>query len=214
MPEQKYAGQSENRYRRKRRYGWHVFQLLLVLWIPSLPVVSHWFGTSLWIPAGYWALTLFAVYQLLPQIHVPGSLRQQMAVQGYVWSGAGIYLAIRYGMGVVLKSLAASPYDHSPLGLAGNAVGTFLSLAFREYTRAYGIGTIYRLEKAARSRGILVSCVFHAALGIDGDSIEPGPFWCRMENRCFSFWCSRCFLPSRTAQRFPVWHITADGGPD
>ena len=57
MPEQKYAGQSENRYRRKRRYGWHVFQLLLVLWIPSLPVVSHWFGTSLWIPAGYWALT-------------------------------------------------------------------------------------------------------------------------------------------------------------
>ena len=25
MPEQKYAGQSENRYRRKRRYGWHVF---------------------------------------------------------------------------------------------------------------------------------------------------------------------------------------------
>lgn len=147
MPEQKYAGQSENRYRRKRRYGWHVFQLLLVLWIPSFPVVSHWFGTSLWIPAGYWALTLFAAYQLLPQIHVPGSLRQQMAVQGYVWSGAGIYLAVWYGMGVVLKSLAASPYDHSPLGLAGNAVGTFLSLAFREYTRAYGIGTIYRLRK-------------------------------------------------------------------
>lgn len=154
MPEQKYAGQSENRYRRKRRYGWHVFQLLLVLWIPSLPVVSHWFGTSLWIPAGYWALTLFAVYQLLPQIHVPGSLRQQMAVQGYVWSGAGIYLAIRYGMGVVLKSLAASPYDHSPLGLAGNAVETFLSLAFREYTRAYGIGTIYRLRKR---RGVVAS---------------------------------------------------------
>ena len=38
MPEQKYAGQSENRYRRKRRYGWHVFQLLLVLWIPLLHI--------------------------------------------------------------------------------------------------------------------------------------------------------------------------------
>lgn len=83
-----------------------------------------------------------------------GQPAAQMAVQGYVWSGAGIYLAIRYGMGVVLKSLAASPYDHSPLGLAGNAVGTFLSLAFREYTRAYGIGTIYRLRKR---RGVVAS---------------------------------------------------------
>lgn len=159
MPEQKYAGQSGHRCRRKRRYGWHAFQLLLFLWLPSLPVISHWFGTSLWIPAGYWALALFAACRFLPQIHVPGSLRQQMAVQGYVWSGAGIYLAVWYGMGVVLKSLAASPYDHSPPGLAGNAAGAFLSLAFREYTRAYGIGSIYRLRKRGGiTASLLIVC--------------------------------------------------------
>ena len=56
----------------------------------------------------------------------------------------------------VLKSLAASPYDYSPLGFAGNAVGTFLFLAFREYTRAYGIVNIYWLRK----RGGVVESLF------------------------------------------------------
>lgn len=66
------------------------------------------------------------------------------------------FLHVWYGMGGVLKSLAASPYDYSPLGFAGNAVGTFLSLAFREYTRAYGIGNIYWLRK----RGGVVESLF------------------------------------------------------
>ena len=46
--------------------------------------------------------------------------------------------------------------DYSPLGFAGNAVGTFLSLAFREYTRAYGIVNIYWLRK----RGGVVESLF------------------------------------------------------
>lgn len=157
---------SAEQMHRKRQYGLHVFQLLFLLWLPSLLGLSHWFGTSLWIPAGYWTLVLFAAYQFLPQIHVPGSLRQQMAVQGYVWSGAGIYLAAWYGMGVMLKSLAASPYDHSLLGLAGNAAGTFLSLTFREYTRAYGIGTIYRLRKGSGTKASMLTVCFTLLLAL------------------------------------------------
>lgn len=164
--EQNRAGLYENRYRRKRRYGWCMFAILTFLWIPSLPVISHWFGTSLWIPAGYWgALWLLALF-CLPRIHVPGSLRQQMAVQGYVWSGAGIYLAVCYGIGVALKSLAASPYDHSLQGLFGNVASIFFSLAFREYARAYGIGAIYRLRKSGSIPAVLLTMLFTGMLAL------------------------------------------------
>lgn len=166
MQDQKNARQLESRCRRKRRYGWYTFCLLIFVWLPSFPWVSSWFQTSLWIPAGYWVLVLFAACYLFPRLHVPGSLRQQMTVQGYVWSGAGIYLAVWYGMGVVLKSLAASPYDHSLLGLAGNAAGLLLSLAFREYTRAYGIGNIYRLRKQGGIAASMLTACFTLLLAL------------------------------------------------
>ena len=137
-------------------YALYALGLLVLLCIPSLPPVSSWFQNYLWIPALYWGLLLTAAWGLIPQVHVPGHFKQQRAVQGYAWSGAWVYLAIRYGIGIVLKDLAASPYDHSLFGLTVGLSGYCLSLAFREYVRTYGTGVLCRHGRRSRIRTSLL----------------------------------------------------------
>lgn len=157
---------------RGRHYG-YIALLLLVLWcLPSLPVAESWFSKNLWIGLCYWGCLLLLACLGLPRVHVPGSLKQQELVQGYVWSGAGIYLAIFYGIGIVLKSLAASPYDHSIAGLVGNSVTLLLSLAFREYTRAYGIGAAFRLQRRHGKKAVVFTALLTMLLAMTDISVK------------------------------------------
>lgn len=142
--------------RRGRHYGRYSVLLLLFVYIPSAPFLANFFQQSAWLLPAYWCLLCMAALLVLPAVHVPGSLRGQELVQGYAWSGAGIYLALCYGIGIFLKSLAATPYDHSPAGMAGNIVPLLLSLAYREYARAYGTGVLFRLQKHRRKQKYLL----------------------------------------------------------
>ena len=142
--------------RRGRHYGRYALLLLLFVYIPSVPFLANFFQQSAWLLPAYWCLLCMAAILVIPAVHVPGSLRGQELVQGYAWSGAGIYLALCYGTGIVLKSLAASPYDHSPAGIAGNIVPLLLSMAYREYARAYGTGVLFRIQKHRRTQKYLL----------------------------------------------------------
>lgn len=168
MKQEKKGRKMDSRFERRRvlHYGWYVIGLSLFLCISSFPPVSSWFQNHLWPTVLFWGILLAAAWGLLPQVHVPGHLHWQGTVQGYAWSGAGVYLAIRYGIGIVLKDLAASPYDHSLSGLTVGLSGYCLSLAFREYVRTYGIRALCRHGRLSRIRTSLFMGLFTIFLAL------------------------------------------------
>lgn len=131
----------------RRRYQAYGFVLMLALMIPAVPAVKRWMGSSPYIAPIYWGVALLAIYCLIPRIHVPGRLCMRGTVAGFAATGAAVYLALRFGAGVLLKQLAASPYDISPSGIFYNMLAILPMLAARESIRAYCLGIAGRAPK-------------------------------------------------------------------
>lgn len=140
----------------RRQYQTCGCLLLLAVIIPAVPVVKQWMGGSPYIAPVYWGLVLIAVYCLIPGVHVPGRLCMRGSVIGFAATGAAVCLALRFGAGVVLRQLAASPYDLSPSGIFYNMLAFLPMLVARESIRAYGLGAAGRLPG--------YRCVFFAVL--------------------------------------------------
>lgn len=127
-----------------RRYGYCSLLLLFLLSLSVLPGIRGLLSTDLLLFSAYWLTLLFLLYVIFPRADIPvrGGLRRSMRL--YAFSGAGICLAIRYMAGVIMKKLAATPYDHSLPGILRNIFEVMLPILVREGIRAYALGSIRR----------------------------------------------------------------------
>lgn len=116
-------------------------------------------------------VTLWAIIKwILPVVPIPGTIAQKERAIGYGITGATLFCALNFGLGVVLKNLARSPYDQSPLGMVTNLAQTFIPLIAREGIRAYLLGWIWRKMPAIKVRRMIMAAfltVLLAALEIN-----------------------------------------------
>lgn len=129
------------------RYSWYALGLIIAILLgvlpAKLPMVGAFINNAFLVPA-YWCLLIFIMVFFIPRMHVPGRLHLMGQILGYALMAAVILVALRFSVGVLLKSLAASGYDLSPLGVFFNFVNIIPALLAKEMVRAYVLGTIYR----------------------------------------------------------------------
>lgn len=126
-----------------RRYQILTMLLLAVTLLSALPILRNKMNSSPYMALLYWGAVIVAIQFYFVSIHVPGRIINQSVVKGYAISGAVIYIAIGFILGVFMKKLKASPYDISPLGILNNAATILPALVAREMIRGYGFGTAW-----------------------------------------------------------------------
>ena len=115
------------------------------------------------LTAALWCGLFAALYYRAPRICVPAEEAQRSAVMTYAFLGAITYLTAFYLLGVILTTLAVSPYDHSPVGLLMNLVRILPPLIGRELVRAYGFGAAWRRCKHRKTAIVLLTALLFIA---------------------------------------------------
>ncbi len=133
--------------------------LLLLVLLSAVPALKVTLNASPYIPPLYWGSILFATSILFPQIHVPGRISQKDRVLGYAITGAVMYLAIFFIVGVLTKSLKGTPYDNSMHGVLYNLAIIAPAVLARETIRAYAIGTAARTMKHKLIGYVLITII-------------------------------------------------------
>ncbi len=118
----------------------------------------------------FWILLIIVIIRFTPRIHMPGRVRYFEVFVGFALSGAIIFIAIRFGAGFLLKSVAASPYNLEPMGIFVNLFEILPALIARELVRAYALGAIYRNSKKPIWWTVLLT-IFFALLEINYNKI-------------------------------------------
>lgn len=143
-----------------RRYQLLTMLLLMVVLLSAFPILKNKLNSSPLIALLYWGAVIIGITFFFAAIHVPGRIAQYGFVKSYAISGAVIYIAIRFVLGVMLKLIKATPYDMSPLGLLSNVGIFFSALIARELIRAYGIGTAWRTLKYKHVAIVVITLIF------------------------------------------------------
>lgn len=132
-----------------RKYAGYAYGLmaamLLGAFLPRIPAVKAFSDNCPLNPLSvFWCAVALTMCFLLPRVHIPGRLRFINQISGAAFSGAVIFLALRFCAGFLLQSIAASPYDLSPKGVVINLFNVLSALIAREMVRAYALGTAIR----------------------------------------------------------------------
>lgn len=120
---------------------------LVVLSVSAIPAWRVKLNNVFYISLFYWGVVLFLIEIFVPNIHIPGRETIRSSICGYAIMGAGVYVAINFIIGVILKQLKATPYDISPKGILFNLMIIIPALLAREKIRAYGLGMIWRIMR-------------------------------------------------------------------
>jgi signal peptidase len=104
-----------------------------------------------------WCVLLAVILLIAPRMYMPGELHMRGTVFSYGIVGAIVCLAFTFVVGVVLKCLAATPYDISLVGVAWNLFTTLPYLGARELTRAYLLGLVWRIPHRPRTATVLIT---------------------------------------------------------
>ncbi|MEA5143864.1 MAG: signal peptidase I [Oscillibacter sp.] len=83
-----------------------------------------------------------ALLAMAPRPAIGDGPTRRRRVAGVAAAGGAVLLAIRFVLAVVMKKLAASPYDISPAGIWDNLLWLLPCLLGQEMTRAYALGNI------------------------------------------------------------------------
>lgn len=121
--------------------------LLIFILVAALPMVRTALNNIWYLSVLYWGSLIALLHFVLPNIHYPGRLSLSQAIKGYAITGAIVYIALSFLLGVFLKTLSASPYDLSPLGMLLNILIVVPYLFAREKIRAYAISTAWQFLK-------------------------------------------------------------------
>lgn len=136
-----------NRVRMNPKYKFYFVVMLVLLILPSIPLVKKEFDVYFYVPVLYWMTIAVFILRIIPRMHVPGRVWMHGIIMGYAASAAIILISMNFVAGAVLKKLKGSPYDMSPKGILINLLGILSVLIARELIRAYGIGTIWKYFK-------------------------------------------------------------------
>lgn len=141
-----------------------IFVLCITL-VTFLPVHSE-VGFGMYArPVGFMLIAGFVLFRI-PRVYAPGGWSLKDMTVGYACSGAIIYLALSFLLGVLLKELAASPYDHSLYGIFYHFLSILPCVSAKELVREYGMGTAWR-NRRFRHWFIGAVTVFMAVLEIN-----------------------------------------------
>lgn len=139
------------------RYEFWACGLLLLIILVQAPPVKQALSTWPLLAPAIWCLVILAMALLAPRIHSQTRRGVRGQILGYAASGAIVFLALRIGTAVILKDLSASPYDHSPLGVASNLFQLLPVIAAREMIRGYSLGMARRRWKSIVLPAVLVT---------------------------------------------------------
>lgn len=143
-----------------RHYSVYAGTLLLILVILNLSPVKQILAMPSFIFPAIWTGIFLSISYLLPRIYVPGRLCLRQHICGYAFSGAIIFLSIRYLIGAFLGKLSATPYDISPVGILYNLISLVPALAARESIREYALGTAFRVRRAPVFKALIITLLF------------------------------------------------------
>ena len=120
--------------------------LILVVILPVILNLKNNIQSSPYISSFYWGAFIIIAGLFIPLIHT-GKIQDQISVKNYAISGATMYIVFNFISGVLGKSLKATPYDISPLGILINIITIFPQLIAKEFIRHYLIGTAKKTMK-------------------------------------------------------------------
>jgi len=115
--------------------------------VAALPVMKTVLNNIWYLSVLYWGGLILVLQFILPNIHYPGRISLSQIIKSYAITGAIVYIALSFLLGVFLKVLSASPYDLSPLGMLLNILILVPYLLAREKIRAYAISTAWQFLK-------------------------------------------------------------------
>lgn len=135
-----------------KRYGYCAWGLTAVLaagtFLPGISALKDFIAASYLNPVSIlWSLTALAIFLWLPRLHGPGRLRTKNQACTMALAAAVMLLALRFGAGFLLQSVAASPYDLSPRGMLKNVFDIVTAILAREMIRAYALGAACKNSK-------------------------------------------------------------------
>lgn len=105
---------------------------------------------------------IFLLFAVFPPVFAVRRRGLQDRVRIYAFTGAAIFLAIRFLLSIFLRRLAESPYDHSPSGILQNVLLVGLRLFFREAVRVYALAVILRRPKHRKALIFLLTFLLAA----------------------------------------------------
>lgn len=138
---------------------WAGVLLVLLVLLHLSPVKGFLNGHPLVLPGIWLGIVLFISF-IMPGMHVPGNICLRSHIVGYAFSGAVIFLAVGFLLGVFMGKLSATPYDLSPMGIFYNLAALVPVISAREMIRAYVIGTIFRKKKRPLFKMVLITLIF------------------------------------------------------
>ena len=149
-----------------KHYKIYALFLLVLLAAISIPAVKIILAENIYIFSACWLILIAIVYIFCPRVDVNVRKVERRLMSIYAFSGAIIYIAIYFVIGVVLKQLGTSPYDNSFTGIFFNVISIFLPLIARESIRAYCLGLLGRKNKY-RLLLIVLLTIFMAATEVN-----------------------------------------------
>lgn len=129
-----------------KKYQKVSFLLILVVILPVILNLKNNIQSSPYISSLYWGAFIIIAGLFIPFIHT-GKIQNQILVKSYAISGATMYIVFTFIAGVLGKTLKATPYDISPLGILINIITIFPPLIAKEFIRHYLIGTAKKTMK-------------------------------------------------------------------
>lgn len=146
-----------------RAYRTFAFVILAFTLLPGIPFFKNMLGSNIYLYLPYRLFIIGSILFIVPAVHVPGKLSMRGTVSSYAAAGAGVYIALGFGAGVLLKCLKASPYDLSASGLVYNILSVLSLGLLWELARAYCIGSICRGIRFKRTKLVLLTLIMGAA---------------------------------------------------
>lgn len=144
---------------KRDRYSICAGALLVLMVFLQIQPVKDLLQQPFVLPA-IWLGLVVLIRWVLPCMHVPGNLCLRQYIVGYAFSGAIIFLAAGFLLGVFLGKLSATPYDISPTGVFYNMLSLAPALSAREMIRAYVIGAIFRKKRNPWLKAALITLIF------------------------------------------------------
>lgn len=111
----------------------------------------------------YYSIIIMCILFFFPAIHTIGTIKTKNHIMSFCIAGSAIYIAVNFIIGILMKSLASSPYDTSPMGIVNN-IATFIpkTTAFIA-VRSYSVNSVYK-KSACPKFWITVISLYLAAL--------------------------------------------------
>lgn len=142
----------------EKRYIIYTSLLLICVVMPSLPYIKGRLNSVPLLMSAYWCVIIGVIFFILPWLYIP--TKGDKYLVGYGFSGGIIFIALQFVTAVMMKKLAASPYDTSLFGIMMNIITIFPQILAREMVRQYSFAGAYKTLRYKRVAIVAITVIF------------------------------------------------------